>query len=141
MLEALTLTLTLTLASAVAQQQPGLPKSVAGKPLHELLEKWPEQYVKWIITSSEKNAYKALETDEDKLRFIEFFWARRDPSPETPENEYRKDYLERYAFVMNHLSAGKPGWATDSREALSRPWSTPRHRAEPHGPKQSGAPE
>lgn len=106
--------LSLVLAASPAQESPARPpENIGGKSLHELLEEWPEQYVKWIITRSERNAYKALQTDEQKLQFIEFFWARRDPNPETPENEYRKDYLERYAFVMNHLSAGKPGWATD----------------------------
>jgi GWxTD domain-containing protein len=114
MLQAGVLAMTLTLAIAAAgQEPPGIPENVAGKPLHELLEKWPEQYVKWIMTSSERRAYKALETDEQRLQFIEFFWARRDPNQKTPENEYRKEYLERYAFVVNHLSAGKPGWATD----------------------------
>lgn len=105
--------LAMALTTAAAQEPSGIPENVAGKPLHELLEKWPEQYVKWIMTTSERNAYKALETDEQKFEFIEFFWARRDPNPRTPENEYRKEYLERYAFVANHLSAGKPGWATD----------------------------
>jgi GWxTD domain-containing protein len=90
-----------------------LPDEIAGKKLEELLGEWPDQYVRWIITSSERNAYRALVTDEERLRFIEFFWARRDRTPDTPENEFRRDYLERYAFVMNHLSAGKPGWATD----------------------------
>jgi GWxTD domain-containing protein len=97
----------------LAQAQPGLPEQIAGKPLAELLEEWPEQYVKWILTKGEREAYRGLATDEDRLQFIELFWARRDPNPDTVENEYRRDYLERYAFVMNHLSAGKPGWSTD----------------------------
>lgn len=92
---------------------PQLPAEIEGKPLKELLEEWPDQYVKWILTRSERNVYRGLETDEEKLRFIEFFWARRDPTPETPENEFRREYLERYAFVVNRMSAGKPGWATD----------------------------
>jgi GWxTD domain-containing protein len=95
------------------QGQARLPEEIGGKPLHELLDDWPDQYVRWILTSSERNAYKALVTDEERLEFIEFFWARRDPTPETRENEFRRDYLERYAFTVNHLSAGKPGWLTD----------------------------
>jgi GWxTD domain-containing protein len=86
---------------------------IAGKELSELLEDWPDQYVRWIITDAEKKVYKSLLTDREKLQFIEFFWARRDPNPETVDNLYRTDYLERYAFVANYLSAGKPGWATD----------------------------
>ncbi|MGH9321740.1 MAG: GWxTD domain-containing protein [Vicinamibacteria bacterium] len=98
---------------ALAQTPPGLPEEIAGKPLGELLEEWPEQYVKWILTKSERDAYRALPTEREKLEFIEFFWARRDPDPETVENEYRREYLERFAFVVNHLSAGRPGWSTD----------------------------
>ncbi len=103
----------LTLALAAGQQTSGLPGEIGGKPLGELLKEWPEQYVKWILTKSEREAYLALATDEERLEFIEFFWARRDPDPATAENEYRREYLERYAFVANHLSAGRPGWSTD----------------------------
>ncbi|HXV64282.1 MAG TPA: GWxTD domain-containing protein, partial [Vicinamibacteria bacterium] len=73
-----------------------LPAEIEGKPLKELLEEWPDQYVKWILTQSERSVYRALETDEEKLRFIEFFWARRDPTPETPENEFRDQYAARF---------------------------------------------
>jgi GWxTD domain-containing protein len=109
MLRALGLVLTL----AAGQQTSGIPEEIGGKPLAKLLEEWPEQYVKWILTRSERDAYRALATDEERLEFIEFFWARRDPDPATAENEYRREYLERYAFVANRLSAGRPGWSTD----------------------------
>jgi GWxTD domain-containing protein len=102
-----------SLLALALQTPPQLPEEIAGKKLQELLSDWPDEYVRWIITRSERDAYRALASDEERLRFIEFFWARRDPTPEGPENEFRRDYLERYAFVMNHLSAGKPGWATD----------------------------
>lgn len=98
-----------------AQEQPdaALPQEIAGEELSDLLEKWPDQYVRWIITDAEKEVYESLPTDEEKLKFIEFFWARRDPNPETVDNEFRAEYLERFAFVANYMSAGKPGWATD----------------------------
>jgi GWxTD domain-containing protein len=88
-------------------------QEIAGKELAELLEDWPNQYVRWIITDAEKTVYESLTTDAEKLQFMEFFWARRDPNPATVDNEFRSEYLERYAFVANYLSAGKPGWATD----------------------------
>jgi GWxTD domain-containing protein len=89
------------------------PAGETVKDLPRLLERWPDQYVRWIITDAERNAYRALVTDEARLDFIERFWARRDPTPETPLNELRRDYLERFAYVLNHFGAGKPGWATD----------------------------
>lgn len=81
--------------------------------LPKLLERWPREYVRWIITEAEKESYERLATDAERLAFIEAFWERRDPAPETRENEYRRDYLERFAFVLNRFGAGKPGWATD----------------------------
>ena len=102
-----------TLVVSAQEPEPKPPMEIASKELGELLEDWPNQYVRWIITDAEKKVYKSLPTHEEKLQFIEFFWARRDPNPETVDNEYRAEYLERYAFVANYLSAGKPGWATD----------------------------
>ena len=103
-------------ASVFLQQQapePQLPDEIAGKELRELLEDWPDQYVKWIITNAEREVYNNLPTDEEKLKFIEFFWARRDPNPETVDNEYRAEYLERFAFVSNRGEGQRfIGWNT-----------------------------
>lgn len=107
------LALVAALSMGAQQPKPPPPQEIAGKELTELLEDWPNQYVRWIITDAEKKVYESLQTDEEKLQFMEFFWARRDPNPETVDNEFRTEYLERYAFVANYLSAGKPGWATD----------------------------
>lgn len=119
-----------------AEPTPELPESIAGKKLSELLEDWPDQYVRWILTRAERDVYESLSTDHERLQFIEYFWKRRDPDPETPENEYRRDYLERYAFVANYLSAGKPGWATDRGRVyliLGPPHSMQRNPMGRHG--------
>ena len=109
-------TMVIVLASLALQAEepaPQLPEEIAGKDLSEILEDWPREYVGWIITDAEQEVYKSLQTDHEKLGFIEFFWARRDNNPETVDNEYRADYLEHYAFVANYMSAGRPGWSTD----------------------------
>ena len=103
----------LLLASASLPLGAQEPLKIAGKDLSELLKRWPREYVRWTITEAERERYKALTSDKERLAFIERFWARRDPTPETPENEYRADYLERFAYAANRFSAGKPGWATD----------------------------
>jgi GWxTD domain-containing protein len=115
MLDVLVLALTLSLQAGGQEQTPApqAPKKIAGKDLSELLKNWPDQYVRWIITEAERKVYESLQSDAEKLQFIEFFWARRDPDPKTAVNEFRDEYLERYAFVANYLSAGKPGWRTD----------------------------
>jgi GWxTD domain-containing protein len=107
----LTAVFALFVAAAPVQTEP--PQQIEGKDLSDLLRRWPREYVGWIITDTERDRYKILETDEMRLEFIERFWARRDPFPETLGNEYRAKYLENYAYVANHFGAGKPGWATD----------------------------
>ncbi len=74
---------------------------------------WMNKEVAYIITSDEKKAYKSLKTDEERENFIENFWRRRDPNPDTEENEYREEYFERIAYANEHYASGIPGWKTD----------------------------
>jgi GWxTD domain-containing protein len=74
---------------------------------------WVEQDVRWIITDEELSAFKHLSNDEERDQFIENFWLRRNPNPESPENEYREEYYARIAYANEHFAAGKSGWRTD----------------------------
>ena len=74
---------------------------------------WVNKDVDYIITSEERKAFKALKTDEERENFIENFWRRRDPDPDTEENEYREQYYERIAYANEHYASGIPGWKTD----------------------------
>jgi GWxTD domain-containing protein len=76
------------------------------------LKRWLEE-TDPIITPAEEKAFKILKTDEEREQFIEQFWLRRDPSPETAENEYRDEYYTRIAYANDHYTAGIPGWKTD----------------------------
>ncbi|MFQ5700348.1 MAG: GWxTD domain-containing protein [Acidobacteriota bacterium] len=75
---------------------------------------WREGPVRYIITIDEEREFKQLEDDEARARFIEAFWARRDPEPRTLINEYRHEFWNRVA-VSNQLftDSTKPGWKTD----------------------------
>jgi GWxTD domain-containing protein len=79
----------------------------------EVYKKWIEQDVAYIITPEEKKAWKKLQTDEEREMFIEDFWRKRDPDPDTDENEYREEYFERIAYANQHFASGIPGWRTD----------------------------
>jgi GWxTD domain-containing protein len=81
--------------------------------LKNVYKKWLENDVAYIITNEEKKAFKALATDEERENFIENFWRRRDPNPDTEENEYREEYYERIAYANEHFTSGIPGWKTD----------------------------
>jgi GWxTD domain-containing protein len=81
--------------------------------IDELLDRWLEQYVKWIISREERARFESLTDPVDKLGFIESFWRRRDPTPESPPNEAREEHARRFAYALQNFGAGTPGWATD----------------------------
>jgi GWxTD domain-containing protein len=74
---------------------------------------WMDQDVRWIITDEEAAAFKHLSNDLERDQFIENFWLRRNPNPESPENEYREEHYARIAYANEHFAAGKSGWRTD----------------------------
>src|SRR6201993_1458895 len=76
-------------------------------------KKWLSQDVVYIITPEEKAAFKQLSNDEERDQFIEQFWLRRDPTPDTPENEFKEEHYRRIAYANEHFAAGIPGWKTD----------------------------
>jgi GWxTD domain-containing protein len=90
----------------------------------EAYKKWVNNDVAYIITDEEKKAFKALATDEERDNFIEQFWRRRDPNPDTEENEYREQYYERIAYANEHFASGVPGWKTD-RGRVYIAWGKP----------------
>ncbi len=90
----------------------------------EIYKKWLDNDVAYIITNEEKKAFKALATDEERENFIEQFWRRRDPNPDTEENEYREEYYERIAYANEHFASGIPGWKTD-RGRVYIAWGKP----------------
>ena len=74
---------------------------------------WLTQDVAYIITDEETKAFKTLSNDEERDAFIEQFWLRRNPDPDSPENEFREEHYRRIAYANEHFAAGKPGWRTD----------------------------
>jgi GWxTD domain-containing protein len=74
---------------------------------------WLDQDVRWIITDEERSAFKQLSNDEERDNFIEAFWQRRDPTPDTAENEFKEEHYRRIAYANEHFAAGIPGWKTD----------------------------
>src|SRR4051812_10703345 len=111
------LALSFAVPSGMAQKKAG--QDPTSKPHNEKPElkkaykDWLEKDVTYIITDDERKAFKKLQTDEEREAFIEEFWRRRDPDPDTDENEYREGYYERIAYANEHFSAGIPGWKSD----------------------------
>jgi GWxTD domain-containing protein len=76
-------------------------------------KKWLDEDVVYIITDEERAAFRQLSNDEERDNFIEAFWQRRDPTPDTEENEYKEEHYQRIAYANEHFAAGVPGWRTD----------------------------
>jgi GWxTD domain-containing protein len=66
-----------------------------------------------IADPDEQDEMSKIKTEEDRRAFWERFWKRRDPSPDTPENEAMVEFYRRVQYANQHFSVGTPGWKTD----------------------------
>ena len=92
--------------------------------LQTAYKKWLQEDVAYILTGEEKEAFLHLNSDEEREQFIEQFWLRRDPTPDTVENEFREEHYRRIAYANERFSSGKPGWRTD-RGRIYIAWGPP----------------
>ena len=84
------------------------------KNLPERYQKWLNEEVIYIITPKEKEVFLRLENDRERELFIEAFWKQRDPNPNTPENEFKKEHFRRISYANEWLGRDTPGagWQT-----------------------------
>lgn len=75
--------------------------------------KWLDEDVRWIITDDERKAFMQLSNDEERDKFIEAFWDRRNPNPDSEDNEFKDEHYRRIEYANEHFPAGVPGWKTD----------------------------
>ena len=94
------------------KQQKKNAKALRGE-LSKPQKEWLEKDVSYIITDEEKAAFRQLSNDEERDQFIEAFWQRRDPTPDTEENEFKEEHYRRMAYANDHYAAGIPGWKSD----------------------------
>ncbi len=113
------------------QQDTGKKKNDGKKNLKKLekelatpYKKWLEEEVPYIITDEERSAFLQLQTNEEREQFIEGFWQRRDPTPDTVENEFKEEHYRRIAYTNERFSSGIPGWRTD-RGRIYIMWGPP----------------
>ena len=95
----------------IAAQNTSAKKKAANP--DRIYKQWVDEEVRWIITPEERSAFMKLTTDDERDTFIEQFWRRRDPDPDTPENEYRDEYYRRVAYADAKFASGVPGRNTD----------------------------
>jgi GWxTD domain-containing protein len=81
--------------------------------LSKTYKKWLDEDVIYIITDSERKAFKQLSNDEERDQFMEAFWQRRNPNPDSEDNEFKDEHYRRIEYANDHFAAGIPGWKTD----------------------------
>jgi GWxTD domain-containing protein len=102
-----------TVAKPLTERQKKKNEEKLKKELESPYKKWLNEEVTYIISDEERKAFGRLQTDEERQQFIEQFWLRRDPTPDTEENEYREEHYRRIAYTNEQFASGIPGWKTD----------------------------
>lgn len=94
------------------------------KELDSQYKNWLEQDVVYIISAEERNAFLHLQTNEEREQFIEAFWQRRNPDPDSADNAFKDEHYRRIAYANEHYAAGLPGWKSD-RGRIYIVWGPP----------------
>jgi GWxTD domain-containing protein len=111
-----------------AAQQAKKAKQKRDKDLFNELDsqykKWLNEDVLYIISPEERSSFLHLSTNEEREQFIEAFWQRRNPDPDSADNSFKEEHYRRIAYANEHFSSGIPGWKTD-RGRLYIMWGPP----------------
>ena len=84
------------------------------KQLPKMYREWLDRDVAYIITKEERDTFLKLTSDEARDKFIDHFWALRNPDPGSPSNSYKDDIYQRIAYADAHFGTGSggEGWRT-----------------------------
>src|ERR1700685_488372 len=95
---------------SAASKKPELP---------EQYKKWIDQDVLYIITDEERKAFLALTTDDEREKFMDNFWAIRNPKRDPENNPYKEEHYRRMEYATSHFGheSTTPGWMTDMGRA------------------------
>ena len=102
-----------TVAKPLSNREKRKREDKLRKELEGPYRKWLSEDVVYIISDEERAAFKRFSTEEEKENFVEQFWLRRDPTPDTAENEFKEEHYRRIAYTNERYASGIPGWKTD----------------------------
>ncbi len=102
-----------TVAKPMSEKERKRREEKLRKELETPYRKWLNEDVTYIITDEERKAFRNLNTDEEREQFIEQFWLRRDPTPDSQENEFKEEHYRRIAYANERFASGIPGWKAD----------------------------
>jgi GWxTD domain-containing protein len=102
-----------TVAKPLTDRERRKREDQLSKELKSSYGKWLREDVGYIITDEERQAFSRLNTEDERQSFVEQFWLRRDPTPDTVENEFKEEHYRRIAYANERFASGIPGWKTD----------------------------
>ena len=111
-------------AAKKASKQKAKSDKELRKELDSQYRKWLDEDVVYIITPEERSSFLHLTTNEEREQFIEAFWQRRNPDPDSADNTFKEEHYRRIAYTNEHYSSGVPGWKTD-RGRIYIMWGAP----------------
>ena len=89
------------------------------KPRHEeqvsLGEEWANGPARFLMSPDERNAFTRLADPVSRSEYVTAFWKKRDPKPETPDNEFRDEFEKRVAFADSRFSQGETAGSLTDR--------------------------
>ena len=136
-----------TVARPMTEKERRKKEEKLRKELETPYRKWLNEDVAYIITDEERAAFKRLQTDEEREQFIEQFWLRRDPTPDSIENEFKEEHYRRIAYTNEQFRraafpAGRRTAAASTSPTARRTKRKPIPRAAPTSglPKKAAAP-
>ena len=65
---------------------------------------WAEGPVRYVLSPGQRQDYGRLSDTASRSAFVVDFWQKRDPTPETPENEARAEFEKRVAFADSRFT-------------------------------------
>src|SRR5258708_8070657 len=119
-----------TIAKHISEKEQKKREQELRKELPSAYAIWEKTDVAYIITDEERQAFHRLSNDEERDSFIEQFWLRRDPTPDTEENEFKEEHYRRIAYANERFASGIPGWKTDRGQIYIK--YRPPDEIEPH---------
>jgi GWxTD domain-containing protein len=111
-------------AAKQAAKQKSKSDNQLKKELDSQYKVWLDQDVVYIISPEERSAFLHLSTNEEREQFIEQFWQRRNPDPDSPENTFKEEHYRRIAYTNERFASGIPGWKSD-RGKIYIMWGPP----------------
>ena len=97
------------------QMSPGTTQVPASTSAKSTYSQWIDEDVVYIVDDAERAAFQSLTSDEERDRFIEQFWERRNPTAGASQNAFKEEHYRRIAYANQHFqtASGALGWRTD----------------------------